>query len=167
LQGTGEKRQKWRQHPILDDKLLSTSRKFRNPVGKMCPQVRAPARERPCLGGSSLPFLTGAPCFWRSGRRLEPPGILHSQAGAWERVPMGIRPPRITKSWITGGASIRRGARASCPHQPASCRRAGDGVGLHSARAQASGRMPKAAGWKPALPVQIHAHGYFRSSARS
>jgi len=36
---------------------------------------------------------------------------------------------------------------------PASwCRRAGDGVGSHSARAQASGRMPKAAGWKPALP---------------
>jgi len=46
---------------------------------------QAPAWERPCLGGSSLPFLTGALCFWRSGRRLEPPGILHSQAGAWER----------------------------------------------------------------------------------
>jgi len=46
---------------------------------------QAPAWERPCLGGSSLPFLSGALCFWRSGRRLEPPGILHSQAGAWER----------------------------------------------------------------------------------
>jgi len=46
---------------------------------------QAPAWERLCLRGSSLPFLSGALCFWRSGRRLEPPGILHSQAGAWER----------------------------------------------------------------------------------
>jgi len=46
---------------------------------------QAPAWERPCLGGSSLPFPSGALCFWRSGRRLEPPRILHSQAGAWER----------------------------------------------------------------------------------
>jgi len=46
---------------------------------------QAPAWERPCLGGSSLPFLSGALCFWRPGRRLEPPEILHSQAGAWER----------------------------------------------------------------------------------
>jgi len=74
---------------------------------------------------------------------------------------MGFRPPRIMKSWITGGASIRRGTRASCPHQPASCRRAGAGVGLHSARAQASGRMPKAAGWKPALPFRYTRMGIF------
>jgi len=52
---------------------------------------QAPAWERPCFGGSSLPFLTGALCFWRPGRRLEPPGILHSQAGAWERA-------RVTRS---------------------------------------------------------------------
>jgi len=48
--------------------------------------------------------------------------------GDWERVPMGFRPPRIMKSWITGDASIRRGARASCPHQPASYRHPGAGV---------------------------------------
>jgi len=46
---------------------------------------QAPAWERFCFGGSSLPLLSGVLCFWRSGRRLEPPGILHSQAGAWER----------------------------------------------------------------------------------
>jgi len=68
---------------------------------------------------------------------------------------------KLMKSSITGGASIRRGARASCPHQPASCRRAGAGVGLHSARAQASGRMPKAAGWKPALPFGYTRIGIF------
>jgi len=48
-------------------------------------------------------------------------------------------------------ASIRRGARASCPHQPASCRRPGETARLRST-AQASGKVPEAAGWKPALP---------------
>jgi len=102
----------------------------------------------------------------RGNGRLEPRRLERSQAGAWERVPMGFRPPRIMKSWITGGASIRRGARASCPHQPASCRRAGAGVGLHSARAQASGRMPKAAGWKPALPFRYTRMGIFGAGGR-
>jgi len=51
---------------------------------------------------------------------------------------------------------------ASAGILPASwCRRAGDGVGLHSARAQASGRMPKAAGWKPALPFGYTRMGIF------
>jgi len=75
--------------------LLGDLARKRVPMSGRCPTAiklrnsrsrsQAPAWERPCLGGSSLPFLSGALCFWRSGRRLEPPGILHSQAGAWER----------------------------------------------------------------------------------
>jgi len=41
------------------------------------------------------------------------------------------------------------------------CRRAVGGVGLHSSRAQASGRMPKAAGWKTALPFGYTRMGIF------
>jgi len=85
---------------------------------------QAPAWERPCLGGSSLPFLSGAPCFWRPGRRLEPPGILHSQAGAWERARvtrasklnlMAVgRCPRLHCGWAVG-PERRQAIPGSCP----------------------------------------------------
>jgi len=85
---------------------------------------QAPAWERPCLGGSSLPFLSGALCFWRPGRRLEPPGILHSQAGAWERARvtrssklnlMAVgRCPRLLWGWAVG-PEMRQAMPGSCP----------------------------------------------------
>jgi len=66
--------------------------------------------------------------------------------------------------WMTGWSRHPKGSAgilpASCRH-PGAGVRIGDGVGLHSARAQASGRMPKAAGWKPALPFGYTRMGIF------
>jgi len=89
---------------------------------------QAPAWECPCLGGSSLPFPFDALCFWRPGTRLEPPGILHSQAGAWERAreewaASGSRsdPFRAAHaSRVLVAASRRNGLSASLP-RPARC----------------------------------------------
>jgi len=115
--------------------------------------ARAPQNSPPALFGD-----TGAKCVQTSG--LKAPNNSHAthcaRPTAWDASPTEAlgRWPRLNAFKEIGNcanASIRRGARASCPHQPASCRRPGETARLRST-AQASGRMPEAAGWKPALP---------------
>jgi len=101
---------------------------------------QAPAWERPCLGGSSLPFLSGAPCFWRPGRRLEPPGILRSQAGAWERA-------RVTRASKLNLMAVGQRPR-SLIH---------NGIALNASQSEVLGRCPRLV-WSRAVGPERPAH---------